>query len=87
MARELHGHQMQNELTALIWAASVFRNSREFVTDATANLSLAKRSFYLLFQKVLLASFARQIRFVPSASNLADPFPRGPLGTTYIAPV
>lgn len=68
--------QSTNELAALLWAVRQHKRSRDYVTDAQANLSLCKRSPALLPAKLALGLLSPQVSWVPSHLNLADSFSR-----------
>lgn len=66
------GTQASNELLALVLAARVYDPRRSYLTDATVNLSLQKRSFTALFAKTVLASRNVSIQWISTKQNLAD---------------
>lgn len=70
------GHQAHNELIALLWAHRRFGANRVYITDATANLCLQKRSAFAFGAKLALALTNAQVSFTPSKQNLADPYSR-----------
>jgi hypothetical protein len=77
--------QATNEMRALLLAVALFGKTREFVTDASAVLTLYKRSHQLFAARAIVAALNVRLHWTCSLCNPADPPSRDLPGTYRMA--